>query len=276
MKYSVKENIKESLKHLVLIFLIVSTFLPIIFLIITSFKNSDQYIHNFWMPVFPLHLENYLDAFELVGRYITNSIVVSGVTLIFVLFLSSLTGFIFARYKFWGKEKLYFLIIILLMIPWILTLIPNFLIVRDLGILNTRWAIILPWIAGGQVFGIFVFRNYYSSLPEALFEAARIDGASDFQIYYKIAIPLSYPVLIAVGILNLVGTWNDIIWPLITVSDESVKPLSVGLISIQNTQYQDFGVLFSAFIISSIPLAIVFAFCMKYYIRGLTSGALKY
>jgi ABC-type glycerol-3-phosphate transport system permease component len=228
------------------------------------------------MPVFPLHLENYLDAFELVGKYILNSIVASGITLVFVLFLSSLTGFVFARYKFYGKEKLYFLIIILLMIPWILTLIPNFLVVRDLGILNTRWAMILPWIAGGQVFGIFVFRNYYSSLPEGLFEAARIDGASDFQIYYKIAIPLSYPVLVAVGILNLVGTWNDIIWPLISVSDESIKPLSIGLISIQNAQQQDFGVLFSSFIISSVPLAIVFAFCMKYYIRGLTSGALKY
>jgi len=275
MKQRHKTYFLEWGKHLAVIVLVILTLYPFLFLLITSFKNYDQFVHKFWLPALPLHLENYFDAFDIVGKYIANSLVASSATVVTVIFLASLVGFVFARYAFPGKEILYFAIIVLLMIPGILTLIPSFIVVRDLGLLDTRWSLILPWIAGGQVFAIFVLRNFYASLPEEIFEAARIDGASSFQLYYRIAVPLSYPIIISVGILNFVGTWNDIIWPLITISSDNLRPVTVGLMGLQNMYYQDYGTLFAGYVLASVPVIIIFIFTMKYYIKGLTTGAIK-
>ncbi|MGB9681389.1 MAG: carbohydrate ABC transporter permease, partial [bacterium] len=135
----------------------------------------------------------------------------------------------------------------------------------------------LPYISGGQVFGIFILRSFIASLPEELFESARVDGASTLQTFFSIAIPLSKPILVTVAIMNILGTWNDYVWPLVTIPDGRLWTITVGIVSF-SSQYgglEMWGPMFAGYVIASIPLIILFFFTMRYFIAGLTSGALK-
>jgi len=266
----------EILKHTALIVLAALTLFPLYFLIITSFKDYDQFIHHFWEPTLPLRWENYVDAWTEVSGYITNSILYATVESLCVVVLSSISAYVFARYNFPGREVLFYLILGVLMIPPVLMLIPQFLVVRWFGLLDTRAGLLLPMIAGGQVFSIFILRTFFAGLPEELFEAARIDGANHFQLYSQIAIPLSFPIVVTIAMLNFVGTWNEIIWPLVVLSREELKPVTTGLLTFQGQfTVTSYGPMFAGYVLASIPLIVVFLFCMKYYISGITSGALK-
>ena len=203
--------------HLVLGFLAVVTFFPFVFLLISSFRPTVDFMHTFWgLPTVP-EWANYRDAWTVISPYMLNSLIVSGVSMVGVLAIASVSAFVFARFRFPGRELLFMAVLALLMIPSILTLIPAFLLVKDLNLINTYWALILPYIAGGQVFAIFILRSFIASLPEELFEASRLDGASTFQMFKHIALPLSKPMLITVAIMNVLSTWNDYIWPLVTI-----------------------------------------------------------
>ena len=224
----------------------------------------------------PIRLENYPSGFEAMKGYITNSLTYSGISVLGVVFLASLTGYVFARHRFPFKEVLYLAILALLMIPGVLTLIPSFVLVRQLGIINTPWALILPWTSGGQVFGILLCRTFFATLPQELFDSGRIDGANEFQLYYRIAVPLSWPIIVTVAIMHLVATYNDFIWPLLTVTNSNIQVVSVGLTEF-TSQYgiTDWGPRMAAYTVATIPLLILFMFGMRYYIRGITSGAVK-
>ena len=148
-----------------------------------------------------------------------------------VLVIASISGFVFARYNFPGRELFFFAILALLMIPGVLTLVPAFLLVKNLGLINTYWALILPYMAGGQIFAIFILRSFIAGLPEELFEAARLDGASTLQAFRHIVIPLSKPILVTIAVMNVLGTWNDYIWPLVTISDSKLWTISVGIVT---------------------------------------------
>lgn len=272
-----KDVRRDSPLHAVLIFFGLFTFYPYIFTLITSFKSTPQFEHNFWGISWPPQLVNYKVAFEVVGKYVGNSLLVSGITVVGVLLISSIAAFVFARYAFPGREFLFLAILSLLMIPGILTLVPTFILVKNVGLLNTYWGLIVPWTSSGQVFAIFLLRNFMSSLPEELFEAARIDGATLVQSFFRIAVPLSRPILITVAIMNILGTWNDFVWPLITITDGDMWPVSVG-IQVFASQYMgltQYGPMFAGFVVASVPLIVLFVFTMPYYIAGLTSGAIK-
>jgi len=278
MRRRLYENFSgEVLRHSFLLILIFFTLYPFIFLIFSSLKTHEDIIHNMLGLPQTIRLVNYLVAWDKVKIYVFNSMVMSSATVGVVTFLSSYIGFIFARYKFPGREFLFYAIIAILMIPRELILVPLFVVVRDMGLLNTRWACILPWTAGGQVFGIFIMRTFMASLPEEIFESARLDGATGIQLYLKIALPLSYPAIIAIGIMHFVNTWNDIIWPLVTITEEELKPVSIGLMGFQamDSYSQNYGPLFAGYILGSLPLIIFFMFTMRYYVRGLLTGAIK-
>jgi multiple sugar transport system permease protein/raffinose/stachyose/melibiose transport system permease protein len=263
--------------HLVLGIVAILTFYPFVFLVITSFKSSPQFIHDFWGIAWPPNFANYRDAWSRIAVYLFNSIVVSGISMVGVLIIASISGFVFARFHFPGRELLFFAILGLLMIPGVLTLVPAFLLVKNMGLLNTYWALILPYIAGGQIFAIFILRSFIASLPEELFEAARLDGASTWQAFRLIAIPLSKPILVTIAIMNILGTWNDYIWPLVTTPDGKLWTVSVGIVTFSNSfrGLENWGPMFAGYVIASIPLTILFAFTMRYFIAGLTSGAIK-
>jgi len=262
-------------KHLLLIIISIFLFFPFAITLIISFKDMNQFsVEPFW-PTFPLRWENYSEAGEIVIPYIFNSIIVCGAACIGTVLIGSLTAYVFASFSFPGRELLYYLILVLLMIPGILTLVPSFVVVRDLHLLDTRWALILPWVAGGQVFAIFILRTFYAAMPKDLFEAARIDGAGELSIYARIAVPLSKSILGVVAIFNILGTWNDFLWPLVTISSEESYPLVLGLFRFQSQYYTVWGPLMAGYVIGTIPLIVLFAFTSSLFVQGLAAGGIK-
>lgn len=259
-----------------LVVILVLSFVTIALMLFLSLKDNGQIYGRFWSLPDPVRWENYRDGWLLMRRYIFNSLIYSLASVVGVVFLSSMSGYVFARHRFPGKEVIYVVILALLMVPGVLTLIPAFVLVRELGLTNTPWALILPWTAGGQIFGILLCRSFFSTLPQELFDAAKVDGASEFEQYLRIALPLSWPIMVTLAIMHLVSTYNDFIWPLLTISDQDIQVVTVGLTQFRN----EFGTInwgprMAAYAVSSVPLVMLFAFGMKFYVRGLTSGAVK-
>jgi len=149
--------------------------------------------------------------------------------------------------------------------------------VKTYGLLNTRMALILPYIASGQALSIFILRSFLASLPEELFEAARIDGAGELESFWLIAIPLSLPILGTVAIMHVIGIWNDYLWPTVTLADPNLATITLKLVAFtsQEANLQQWGPLFAGYVISALPLIILFGLTMRLFIEGLTSGALK-
>lgn len=266
----------QSLLVLVLLVILALSFVTIALMIFLSLKDNGQIYGRFWSLPDPARWENYRDGWITMRRYIFNSLLYSLASVVGVVLLSSLSGYVFARHHFPGKEIIYVVILALLMVPGILTLIPTFVLVRQLGLINTPWALILPWTAGGQIFGILLCRSFFATLPQELFDAAKVDGASDFEQYFRIALPLSWPIMVTLAIMHLVGSYNDFIWPLLAISDQNIQVVTVGLTQFRNEfGTVNWGPRMAAYAVSSVPLVILFAFGMRFYVRGLTSGAVK-
>ena len=252
------------------------TFVPLVIMLLMSMRNNGQIYSDFWGLPDPWIPSNYSDAFQRMIHYTINTTLDAAAAVVLTVLLSSLSGYVFARQRFPGKDVLFILVLGLLAIPGILTLTPSFVLVHQLGIANTPFALILPWAAGGQVLGIFLCRSFIAGLPQELFEAARIDGATEWQLWYGIAVPLCWPILMTVAILTMVADYNDFIWPLLVIADDSKQVISVGLYQFTGSHgITDYGPLMAACAFSSVPLLVLFLFGMKYFITGITSGAIK-
>lgn len=273
-----------------LLLLLFLSLVPFGMMLVLSLKSNAQIFTHFWEFPKPLRWDFYGKAYTALIGYILNTAYVAVITVFGVLALSSLSGYTFARHRFPGREWLYYAILALLMIPGILTLIPTFMLVKSLQIpafafvgrewgpfvlINTRWALILPYIAGGQVFGILLCRGFFQSLPEELFEAARLDGASEWEIYRRIALPLSRPILATIAIMTSLSVYNDYIWPLVAISDNALQTFSVGVTKFAGEFNLDYGPTLAGYVLGSIPLLLLFAFGMRYFIQGITAGSLK-
>lgn len=271
-----REATEQSIIVAILLVLLVLTLVPILLMVVFSLKDNGQIYGRFWALPNPVRWYNYVDGFTVMWRYIVNTLLSSLSSVVAVVLLASLSGYVFARHRFPFKEAIYLIILALLMIPGVLTLIPAFILVKQLGLLNTAWVLILPWTAGGQVFGILLCRNFFSTLPQELFDAGRIDGASEFVLYSRIALPLSWPILVTLAIMHLISTYNDFLWPLLTVTSSEIQVVSVGLTQF-TSQFgvTDWGPRMAAYTVATIPLVLLFIFGMRYYVRGITSGAIK-
>ena len=262
--------------YVVLTFLLFLTMIPYIVMFIRSFKSLYQTGLSQIFPTLPIHYGNYIEAWKLISQFITNSVIVVVLTLIGVVVLSSITAYVFARYNFPGRNQLFWLILVLLMIPGIISLIPLFVLVAgDLKLKDNYLGLLLPYWAGGQVFAIFVLRTFFASLPEELYESARLDGAGHLRLYWNITMPLSGPILSVVAILNILGTWNDYIWPLLVLSDVKMRTVAIGLTFLRDTKFPRPGIEMAAYVLASIPMFLLFLATMKTFIRGITAGALK-
>ncbi len=249
--------------------------LPMVMAFFISFKTLSQFARQPFILTSPLHWENYDLAWQVVQQFILNSLIISSVTVIGVLLCASLSAYAFGILDFPGRHILFYMVLTLMMVPSALTLIPSFVLVKDLRLLNTYWAMILPWIASGQVFAMFILRTFFESLPKELFDAARIDGASEWQSYWRIALPLSKSMLGVAAILNILGTWNNLIWPFLTVTRQDLLPLTPGLWTYQTANFTRYGLMMAGILIGSIPLVILFIFTSRWFVAGLTSGAIK-
>ncbi len=281
----IHETMGEGVKHAFLMFMLLAAFFPFVFLLYSSLKSQEAIVHNFWAPPMAAEdfaaVENYSLAWNTVAPYVKNSLIVTTSVVVGVLAVATLAAYAFARFEFPGKRILFFMIIVLLMVPGVLTLIAGFMWVRalfwneNLNLIDSYWVLILPAIAGAQVPAVFLCRGFFASLPKALFEAARIDGAGDLQIIWNIILPLSKPILGTVAIMNILSTWNNFLWPLLTVGDKNLYTIAIGLRYFQGEYSTHYGPLFAGYTIASLPLIVLFLLTMRHFIAGLTSGAIK-
>ncbi|MFC7440778.1 carbohydrate ABC transporter permease [Laceyella putida] len=203
-----------------------------------------------------------------------NSVIVSSISTLGVLFLSSLAGYAFAKLRFPGKKWLFGLVLVTMMVPTQLGLIPSYIIMSKLGWLNTIQALIVPGFV--NAFGIFWMRQYISdAVPDEVFEAAKMDGCSHFRIYWNIVVPAILPAFATLGIINFMAIWNDFIWPAAVLTDNSLQTLQIALRSLNDVRFTDYGMMLSGTFWATVPLIIVFLFFNKWFISGLTQGSVK-
>lgn len=258
--------------HLIILLL---TYFPIYFMLISSLKSNAQIISNYFMPSFPFHFENYVAASGKVIKYLGNSIIVCGGSVLGIMLVGMVSAYTFARFDFPGKSGIFVFILSFLMIPAALTLIPRFVMVNNLGLNNTYWSCILPYIASGQIMFIMILRSFIEGLPKDLFDAAKIDGAGHFRIIGQVVFPLSKQIIISLLLVSFLGNWNDFIWPQLTLTKESLMTVTVGLYAFTDVQQVQYGYMFAGFVVASVPLIILFSVNMKNFVNGITVGAVK-
>ncbi|THF77570.1 carbohydrate ABC transporter permease [Cohnella fermenti] len=259
----------------ILAVLLFFTLFPMYFMVVTAFKTNYQLsINYFGLPLTP-HPEFMKDAFGKIGLYLQNSAVISGASVAGVLLVSSLSAYVFARFTFPLKAALFGLLLAFLMIPGILTLVPQFVLVSKLHLINSPWAAILPYIATGQLVVIFVFRTFFEEIPKELIESIRMDGGGEPVVFVRLVLPLAVPIFLSMGLVNVLSTWNDFIWPLLVLSDQTKTTVTVGLYRFMDPQQIIYGSVYSGMTLASLPLMALFAFTMRYFVQGMTSGAIK-
>jgi len=259
---------------LVFLPLAVIIIIPLLYIVSRAFTHeSNQF--NFpieWIPN-PITTANFTHIFSDVTlpvmQWFANSLIIASVGTLIVVFLSTLSGYAFARLEFPGKKQLFSLLIFSLMIPGAITLIPAFLLLRDLKLLNSYHAI--WWPTAASVLGIFLMRQHFYAIPRDLEDAARVDGASPFRIYWQVCLPLVRGAMVALAIFTFLGMWNDLFWPLIVLSEREVLTLPVGLVIIQQGSYIQRGLAFAAAFIASAPVLIFYAIFQRKIIAGITT-----
>jgi ABC-type glycerol-3-phosphate transport system permease component len=220
--------------------------------------------------------QGYGYAWEVLRPYTLNTIIVCLVTVIGVVAVGSITAYVLSKCRFRGRHAVHMAILSFMMIPGVLTLVPSFLWVKQLGLLNSHWVLILPYMAGGQVFAIFLFKSFFDGLPGELFESARMDGAGHLTLYWNFVMPLSKSVIAVVAIVNILGTWNNFLWPFITNSDKKYHVVASGLYLMNQSQVAaNYATMFAAYVLASVPLLILFLYATKPFMAGVTSGAFK-
>lgn len=272
-----KRNYNQIALICILSIFVFLSFFPLFLMVSISFKSTEQFFKSFWGLSFPLHLTNYVSAWQIVNSYITNSLIITVCTVIGALVLSVLSAYSFSRFKYRYKEILFYLLLALLMVPQLLTLVPLFLEIKNMGLVNNKLGLILPYIAGNQILAILILRAHFESIPQELFEAATIDGAGDAQKIFYILLPLSGAVLGSIAILTTISVWNDFILPMVVMGEKSQWTITLGLFNLQG-QYaftQSYGPMFAGYVLASLPIVILFFIAMKAFISGLTSGAVK-
>jgi len=219
--------------------------------------------------------QNYVDAltFGRVGIYLRNSLLYALAATAMQLVLDVLAAYAFARMTFPGRSVLFAVVLSTMMLPPAVLLVPQFLIAKTLGLVDTFFGVIAPSAAGA--FGIFMLRQFFLNIPGELEDAARIDGCSDFGILWRIVVPLARPALITLGLFIFLGTWNSFVWPLVVVSDWDLYPLTVGLSLFREESTADWPRIFAASVMGSAPLIVLFLFAQKYLIGGIALSGIK-
>lgn len=275
----VKKNFGYFLSRVILVALVALTFFPFIMMINMSLKKTiDVKLHFLaWPAPNEIYWKNFEKAFDFVFTPIVNSLIVCGISLVLILIMVSMTGYAFGRLKFAGKNLFFLMVLAVMMIPYTMLLVPNYSIIRNMGLLNTKWSLIVPYIAGQQMFGIVLSKTFFESLPQEMFEAAKIDGASEFQTYTRIALPLSVPTLITVGVTCTISMYNDYIWPaLVLTKGDKIKTFcQIVFNNAAGKGTSDYGMTTAAFIIGTLPLLVITLSCLKYYLAGMLDGAVK-
>ena len=276
MNAKTKRQVSRAIIIIILAFCVILTFLPFYFMIISSFKNNVEISVNPFILNTALRFSNYVQASGKVFRYMGNSLIVTGSTVLGTAVVGFISSYVFARFEFPFKNAIYIFVLSFLMIPGILTLIPMFVLVDKLNLIGTFFAVILPDMASAQIQFILILRVFIEGIPGDLFDAALIDGASHKTIFTRVVFPLTKPTVFSLALIAFLNSWNDFLWPLLTLSSsDKLKTITLGLYSFRDLQQIQYGPMFAGFVLASIPLIVLFSLNMKYFIAGITSGAIK-
>ena len=277
LRTGIKKYAGQVFLHLTMAFLLLCMVYPLVMAVWCAFKTTVEYDISKFYPTLPLRLANLATAFTQVGRYMYNTVAVAVFGIAGSVFISSLASFAFAKSDFPGKALFFTLVLCLMMIPGVLTLVPQFLMYKGMHLNDTLFAVLLPQWTMQPVGAVFLLSMFFRALPRDLFNAAEIDGATDFQIYYLIALPLCIPILVTLSIQQINTLWNDYLWPMTVISTNYEKlTISAGLIvEFRNLYSQNMPVTYAGYLIASLPLLLVFLFGNKFYIQGLMSSSIK-
>lgn len=252
--------------------------IPIFGALYTSIRTQGDITANgYWSLPREIRLDNYLTAWERgrVGTYLANSFIITIPSLVSTLFLSSLGAYALARYKFKGNLLLYFMFVAGTMLPFQILMLPVFYISQNFGLYNQYGALILIHTAFQLGFCTFVLRNFMRTVPGEILEAARIDGAGEFRLYWQIMMPLSLPALAALATLEFTWIFNDYLWAIVLLNSSSKLPVTSGVASLKGQYNQDYPVLVAGALLATIPTVFVFTVLQRYFIQGLTLGSGK-
>jgi multiple sugar transport system permease protein len=252
------------------------TIFPLLWMLSASLMPTGE-ATTFPPRLFPSHVTfaHYGELFTRLnlGRSFLSSSIIAITATLLSLFFNSMAGYAFAKLRFGGRERLFGLLLAALVIPAQVGMLPLFLMLKSMGLVNSYWGVIIPTMA--SVFGIFMIRQFMLSIPQELLEAARIDGAGEFRIYWNIVIPLSRPILVTLAIFTFMSTWNDFMWPLIILTDSRKYTLPVSIANLVGEHVQDIELMMASSVLTVIPVLILFIVLQRYYIEGLMVGSVK-
>ena len=249
---------------------------PLLWMLSVSFMQPGE-ASSFPPPLLPTApgWHNYRELFVKagMGRYLFNSLLIATLTMLIALLLNTMAGYAFAKLRFAGREGVFRALLAALVIPGQVAMMPLFLMLKQIGLVNSYAGAIVPGMAG--IFGIFLVRQYARSIPDELLEAARIDGAGEFRIFFQIVLPALKPILVTLAIFSFLASWNDFMWPLIVLSDQSLHTLPVALASLSREHVQDNELMMAGSVVTVLPVLLLFLVLQRYYMQGLMVGSVK-
>jgi multiple sugar transport system permease protein len=262
--------------HGVLVLAAALTLLPLLWMLAASVMPTGEAtaVPPRLVPSAPT-LEHYRHLFARLdlGRALRASTVLAlGVTAVSVL-VNAMAGYGFAKFRFAGRDGLFRALLAALVVPAQVTMLPLFLLLRELGLVNTWWGVLVPGLA--SVFGIFLVRQYALGLPDSLLDAARVDGAGEARIFAALVVPLCAPVLVTLGVFTFLGTWNDFLWPLVVLADQDLYTLPVALANLAGEHVQDVELMMAGAVLTVLPVVLVFIALQRWYTAGILAGAVK-
>ena len=275
LKAKTKKIISQTVLNLIIAFLLFIMLYPLAMALWNSFKTANEYEMTKWYPTLPMKIENIASGVSLTKNYIFNTLFVAVVGIFGQMFISSLASYAFAKTKFPGKTFFFYLVIVLMMVPGVMTIVPQSILYNSLHLYDSLFSLILPMWTGGCVGTVFLLNIFFHGIPNDIFESAEIDGAGMFRCYVVIAIPLSAAIICTLCIMSVISVWNDYMWPSIMLTNEKFT-ISAGLLNAFNTEYSaDMPVMFATYLVASLPLIFLFVFANKFYIQGLMSTSIK-
>ena len=275
MKFSL-DGCKLLLVHVVLALVATAMVLPFTWMVLSIFKKLQEIGLDSWIPTV-FQWENYRDVFTMkgvqFGRWYWNSILVAAWVTFLQVFTSSLAAFSFSRLKWKGRDLVFLLYLATMMLPSLVMMIPNYQNMISFGLVNTLQGLILP--SAFSAFGTFLIRQFMMNIPSSLDEAAEIDGASKWQLYWTVILPLARPAIVTLTIFTFIGNYNSMFWPLVMIKSPELYTLPIGMLAFDSSQGQQTNLLMAAVTMSVIPMILIFLFMQKQLVKGIMLGGVK-
>lgn len=273
-KLPVGKRINQIILHTVMIISFIAVMYPLCLMVFGAFKSKTVYDLNKWLPALPLRVSNIIEAFNSLSGYIVNTLIVAFAGIAGMIFFSSMAAFSVSKLKFVGNKLCFGILLAITMLPGVLSLTPQLLLFKTLGLDGSLLAMIVPMWTGGTVWGVFLLRGFYAGLPNEIFEAADIDGAAAFQKFILIAVPLSMPIISTLIIMQITAVWSDYMWPKLIVRPD-LYPIAAGLTFVYETSGASQTLKYAGYLVASVPVICLFVFFNRFYVEGLASSGIK-